>query len=100
MAGCKQGVAKRFLEISQKALFVHCHVHRLNLALSSCAQRIKEVRDTVHVVEELSVFVGAPKDMHCFNFGRQQTSSIKKPKQLSSSLLMLVGAHIQGHSVR
>jgi hypothetical protein len=83
MAGCKQGVAKRFLEISQKALFVHCHGHRLNLALSSCAQKIKEVRDTVHVVEELSVFVERSAKRHAlFQFLQTADNVNEKTKAI------------------
>ena len=46
MAGCQNGCAKRFQEVSSRALYFHCASHELNLALSHASK----VADIYHMV--------------------------------------------------
>ena len=57
MAGNKTGVAKRLQNKFVEALFVHCHAHRLNLALCDSCSCIAECRDTLHLIQQLYAFV-------------------------------------------
>ena len=45
MSGNKTGVAKRICFDYPTALFVHCHSHRLNLALMDASSHFKVIRD-------------------------------------------------------
>ena len=44
MSGLKSGVAKRILEIHDAALYVHCHNHKLNLALCAASSKDQACR--------------------------------------------------------
>jgi hypothetical protein len=39
------------------AVYVHCHAHKLNLALCDASLQIKDVSDIIDVIENVSVFV-------------------------------------------
>ena len=38
-------------------MYVHCHAHKLNLALCDASLQIKDVSDIIDVIENVSVFV-------------------------------------------
>jgi hypothetical protein len=64
MAECLTGLATRLLAINEKAVFVHCHGHRLNLALCAAANKMKCVRDTISTVENVCVIVEQSAKRH------------------------------------
>ena len=55
MAGKKSGVSCRILKLNDKALYVHCFNHRLNLVIAkSC--NIPKVRNLIGIIKEISYF--------------------------------------------
>ena len=46
ISGNKTGVAKRICSDYPAPLYVHCHSHRLNLALTDASSHFKVIRDT------------------------------------------------------
>ena len=55
MAGEKSGVSCRILKLNDKALYVHCFNHRLNLVIAkSC--NIQKVRNLMGIIKEISYF--------------------------------------------
>ena len=56
MAGKKSGVSSRILKLNDKALYVHCFNHRLNLVIAkSC--NIQKVRNLMGIIKEISYFL-------------------------------------------
>ena len=56
MAGKKSGVSFRILKLNNKALYVHCFNHRLNLAIAkSC--NIQKVQNVMGIDKEISYFL-------------------------------------------
>ena len=54
MSGILTGVQRRIRELEQKAVYVHCRNHVLNLALQDAASGIRSVRDALSLTNELS----------------------------------------------
>jgi hypothetical protein len=62
MSGQFKGLSARLSSISPLAIYVHCYAHRLNLAVESSCNQIKDVRDIISIVQALYVFIeGSPK---------------------------------------
>ena len=56
MAGKKNGISSRILKLNDKALYVHCFNHRLNLVIcKSC--NIQKVRYLMGIIKETSYFL-------------------------------------------
>ena len=64
MSGIKNGVAAKFLKLIKTAVFVHCHAHKLNLALCDASMQIKDVSDIITIVENVSVFIRRSAKRH------------------------------------
>jgi hypothetical protein len=64
MSGLKNGVASKFLKIAKSAVYVHCHAHKLNLALCDASMQIDDVSDVIDIVESVSVFVKRSAKRH------------------------------------
>ena len=64
MSGNKTGVAKRIIKEIPTALYVHCHSHRLNLALMEASSHYKEIRDTLNTIENIYAFVERSAKRH------------------------------------
>jgi hypothetical protein len=64
MSGNKTGVAKRICFDYPTALFVHCHSHRLNLALMDASSHFKVIRYTLNTVENLYAFIERSTKRH------------------------------------
>jgi hypothetical protein len=45
-------------------VYVHCHAHKLNLALCDASLQIKDVSDIIDVIENVSVFVRRSAKRH------------------------------------
>ena len=55
MAGKKSGISSRILKLNNKASYVHCFNHRLNLVIAkSC--NIQKVRHLMGIIKEISYF--------------------------------------------
>ena len=73
MAGIHSGVQKRIRDIQQKAIYIHCHSHLLNLALQEASgYSVRSIRDILALVNDLA------------NFFRE---SAKRTAKLQSSIL-------------
>ena len=64
MSGNKTGVAKRICSDYPTSLYVHCHSHRLNLALTDASSHFKGIRDTLNTVENLYAFIERSAKRH------------------------------------
>ena len=72
MAGKKSGVSSRILKLNDKALYVHCFNHRLNLVIAkSC--NIQKVRNLMGIIKEISYF---------FNLSPKREQFLKDVKKL------------------
>lgn len=57
MSGQKTGVQKRIKDQQPKALYNHCHGHRLNLACSDSIKRVKIMCDALDTTQEITKLV-------------------------------------------
>ena len=64
MSGNKSGVATRIIKDHPNAIYVHCHNHKLNLALMDASTHFKDIRDTLHTTENLYAFVERSAKRH------------------------------------
>lgn len=64
MSGSKSGVAARFLKDYKKAIFVHCHSHKLNLAIQASCKHLADVTKVLDTVQSVSVFVERSAKRH------------------------------------
>ena len=56
LSGKLAGVATLIRNEAQFALYVHCHAHRLNLALVDCAKAVPQAAEFFVLLEQLYVF--------------------------------------------
>ena len=64
MSGNKSGVATRISKDFPVAMYVHCHNHKLNLALVDASSHYREIRDTLNTVENIYAFVERSAKRH------------------------------------
>lgn len=64
MSANKSGVATRIMKDYSNALYVHCHNHKLNLALMDASTHFKDIRDTLHTIESLYAFIERSAKRH------------------------------------
>lgn len=64
MAGSKNGVAKKFSDLVEYAVFVHCYAHKLNLALVDATSKLKEVSDVLLIIQNVTVFIERSAKRH------------------------------------
>jgi len=64
MAGRLTGVQARLLEKCDKAIYVHCCAHSLNLAIQDATRAVPLIRDVLDVVRELNTVVRASAKRH------------------------------------
>lgn len=57
MKGERSGLKTRVLELNNKALYVHCFGHSLNLAVQDSIKSIPEVRDLLDMVYEVTKLI-------------------------------------------
>ncbi|XP_028406200.1 zinc finger MYM-type protein 1-like [Dendronephthya gigantea] len=62
MSGARKGLAARMKECSPLSIYVHCHGHRLNLALQDTMTTIEPLQKALGVIQSLHNFLeGSPK---------------------------------------
>ena len=62
MSGARKGLAARMKECSPLSIYVHCHGHRLNLALQDTMTTIEPLKKALGVIQNLHNFLeGSPK---------------------------------------
>lgn len=57
MAGIRNGVATKFLELEHRALFTHCYGHAINLAVQDTIKQQKHMRDALDYTVEISKLI-------------------------------------------
>ncbi|XP_046856212.1 zinc finger MYM-type protein 1-like [Xenia sp. Carnegie-2017] len=68
MSGPRKGLAARMKECSPLSIYVHCHGHRLNLALQDTMTTIEPLQKALGVIQSLHNFLeGSPKRHSIFN---------------------------------
>ena len=84
MSGCNSGVSARILEINPKALYIHCHAHRLNLVLVDTCKQLAEASDFFSLLECLYVFISSSVP-HSVFISKQSSSRKVELKRLSDT---------------
>ena len=56
MKGKHKGLATRMLKENNKAFYVHCYAHQLNLSLESSCSSITEIKNTIGIVTAIHSF--------------------------------------------
>ena len=64
MRGKNRGVASRLKSICPKAVYVHCHGHRLNLAIQGCLTSVAPLKNCLGVIQSLYCFIEASPKRH------------------------------------
>ena len=68
MAGGRSGVATRILAICDRALFIHCCSHSLNLAVQDSCRHVNMVRDLLELTKNIVNFIhSSPKRCRLFD---------------------------------
>ena len=57
MSGCKKGVAAQITSEENRALFVHCHAHSLNLAVADTIKQTKVCSNALEVAFEVTKLI-------------------------------------------
>ena len=57
MRGEKGGLKTRILEVNQKALYVHCYGHSLNLAVQDTVKATRLIKDVLDTTFELTKLI-------------------------------------------
>jgi hypothetical protein len=87
MSGCKAGVAKQIKDLNSKALYTHCHGHRLNLALCDVSTKLSYLNECITLVKALYVFVEGSAQRHAlFAFIRGEEGEINREIVLKNNL--------------
>ena len=72
MAGEKTGVKTQIIADNEKALFIHCNNHGLNLAVMDTLSKIKTFKDSLSYCDELLIlFKKSPKRETLFKDTKQ-----------------------------
>ena len=66
MSGVHKGLAIRVKGDSPKAVYVHCHAHRLNLALQAAVAENEALRNTLGTVQSIYTLLEASPKRHAF----------------------------------
>ena len=77
MSGVHKGLAIRVKGDSPKAVYVHCHTHRLNLALQAALAENEALRNTLGTVQSIYTFLEASPKRHAL-FGEVRADSEPK----------------------
>ena len=57
MSGQNTGVAKKIMELEQRALYTHCYGHPLNLAAQDSIKNVKLMQDTLDTTYEITKLI-------------------------------------------
>ncbi|XP_069502344.1 zinc finger MYM-type protein 1-like [Ambystoma mexicanum] len=75
MAGHRHGLQTLVQEVAQRAIYVHCFAHNLNLVVQDAAMGIAKFRDLLVFVRELIGFIrNSPKRLACFERCQEEGS--------------------------
>lgn len=64
MRGRYSGLAARVQEVENRAVYIHCHAHQLNLALQTACCAVKDIRNVLGTVSSLYNFLEGSAKRH------------------------------------
>ena len=64
MRGRYSGLAARVQEVENRAIYIHCHAHQLNLALQSACCAVRDIRNVLGTVSSLYAFLEGSAKRH------------------------------------
>jgi len=68
MSGSIKGLQTLIRDRENRALYVHCRAHTLNLVAQDCVENLAEIRNAMNLVQKFVAFArGSPKRLACFN---------------------------------
>ena len=80
MSGCNTGVRKRFTDVNQKAVYIHCHAHQLNLALVDSCKTLNHASEFFSLLQSLYNYLSSAIPHAVF---------MKKQQELGSTVVQL-----------
>ena len=89
MAGRLSGVQARLLEKCDKAIYVHCCAHSLNLAIQDATRAVPLIRDVLDLVRELNNVVRASAKRHALFDKIRSDLALAEDHNVKSSLRQL-----------
>ena len=75
MRGRYSGLAARVQEVENRAIYIHCHAHQLNLALQSACCAVRDIRNALGTVSSLYTFLEGSAKRHAKLTEIQQASA-------------------------
>lgn len=64
MSGRKNGLQTKIQQIEERALYVHCNAHNLNLVVQDALTEVQWARQYIGITREIITFIqGSPKRM-------------------------------------
>lgn len=82
MSGIRNGLNVKVREVADKALYVHCYAHQLNLALKHSCDNITKARNCLNTLNALHDFIEGSAKRHCLFQSIQSLSTDEKAKIL------------------
>ena len=82
MSGIHNGVAAKFRQLNEMAIFVHCHAHKLNLALQDACKNDSSIRDCLDLISSLATFINDSAKRHALFKHLQDPKHATTLKQL------------------
>jgi hypothetical protein len=80
MSGCTNGLSTLICNLNEKALYIHCYAHKLNLALQDSCSKLRYIRDVIDLANKLHDFVEGSGQRHglfqCIQ-GDEHTTTLK-----------------------
>ena len=93
MRGRYSGLAARVQEIESRAIYIHCHAHRLNLALQSACCAVRDIRIVLGTVSSLYNFLESSAKRHAKLAEVQRASSTGRSNHPAVTLKRLCETH-------
>ena len=85
MSGQYSGLQRRIFDKNQKALYVHCYAHILNLIIVEACTTVNAARDFFGTVELLYIFIEASSKRHSLFVSKQSSVTPVTLKRLSDT---------------
>ena len=80
MFGCNTGVRKRVTDVNEKAVYIHCHAHQLNLALVDSCKTLDHASEFFSLLQSLYNYLSSAIPHAVF---------MKKQQELGSTVVQL-----------
>ena len=79
LSGLVNGLCTRVQQVENRAVYVHCRAHKLNLAVQDAMSSSNEIRDVMALIQDLVAFIrGCPNAWHGVLILKRTTRELKK----------------------